>query len=94
MDMTPLESRSRRILIAPSTIDLQDVFRGFGSLRRLGIQEISRRHSENACESIYHIDGRAVLAAFQRADIGAMDVGPVSKLLLGKASCMTQGTQI
>lgn len=48
-------------------------------------QQFSGLNTEYPSETIDHIDGRPVLAALQRADIGAMDVGTMRELFLRKA---------
>lgn len=65
-----------------------------GALRSLDIEEIGGLHAQDPRKTVDHIDSGAVLAAFQRADIGAMDAGPVSEVLLGNAPCTPQGANV
>jgi len=57
-------------------------------------KQISCLDTENTSEPVYHIDSSGIDAAFQRTDIGAIDLRTMGKLFLRKALSPPEFPQI
>lgn len=64
------------------------------ALSGIGAQKLDRVDVEREGEFLQHIDGGGIFFAFQHADVIAVDLGKMGKLLLRDRFLLSQPTQV
>lgn len=57
-------------------------------------QKVGRFNAQFSCKPIYDVNARAIHAALQRADVGAIELSPMRQLFLGQLLGLPQLPQV